>query len=254
MEQWYPIYNRKYLAMVMGLQHWDYLLKETKIPVLVLTNHKNLEYHCAAHQISHRINGYNQEMQAYHVKICYKPGSTNRADTLSRQWDYVPDTSLEEEVISLPEEWFVLPNVPTVKVVCSHWIRCLQLGELDGLESTDSTAVEASIQIVDVGDEDLMDTTTTNDSLQQLAASDINTTVIQQQGLEPDILACWCRAHEIEEHPGGIWQKDQALVIVGNDDLKWGVTHLSHDSQRAGHPRITKTTEPIGQYYWWPGM
>jgi hypothetical protein len=67
-------------------------------------------------------------------------------------------------------------------------------------------------------------------------------------------LVHWCRAHEITEHPGGIWQKGQALVIVGNDDLKWGVTHLFHDSQTAGHPRIAKTTELISQYYWWPGM
>jgi hypothetical protein len=72
--------------------------------------------------------------------------------------------------------------------------------------------------------------------------------------LEPDILAHWHRAHGIEEHPRGIWQKDQALVIVGNDDLKRGVTHLFHNSQTAGHPRITKTTELIGQYYWWPEM
>src|ERR1700752_2719855 len=136
-------------------------------------------------------------MQAYYLKICYKPGSTNRADALSRQPDYAADTSLEEEVISLPEEWFIPPNVPTVEVVRPHRIRCLQLGEPDGLESTDSTAVEASIRIVDVGDNDLVDEPTS--ALLQLAASDIDTTVVQQQSLEPDTIARWRRAHEIEE-------------------------------------------------------
>jgi hypothetical protein len=119
-------------------------------------------------------------MQAYNVKICYKPGSTNRANTLSRRPDYAPDTSLEEEVILLPEKWFILPNVPVVKVVHPYQVRFLQLGKPGGLESTDSTAVEASIQVVDVGDEDLVDANTTDDSPQQLAASDIDTMVIQQ--------------------------------------------------------------------------
>jgi hypothetical protein len=107
---------------------------------------------------------------------------------------------------------------------------------------------------MDVGDNNLVDANTTDNLPQQLAASNIDTTVIQQQGWEPDTLACWCRAHEITKHPRGIWWKGQALVIVGNDDLKWGVTHLFHDSQTAGHPRIAKTTELVGQYYWWPGM
>jgi hypothetical protein len=128
-------------------------------------------------------------MQAYNVKICYKPGSTNRANTLSKRPDYTLDTSLEEEVISLPEEWFIPPNVPMVEVVCPHQIQFLQLGEPGGLESTDSTAVEASIQIVDVGDDNLVSKDITDDSLQQLAASNIDTMVIQQQGLEPDALA-----------------------------------------------------------------
>jgi hypothetical protein len=41
---------------------------------------------------------------------------------------------------------------------------------------------------------------------------------------------------------------------VGNNNLKRGMTHLFHNSQTAGHPGIAKTTELIGQYYWWPGM
>ena len=111
--------------MVHGLQHWDYLLKHMTIPTLVLTNHKNLEYHREPHCISNRINGYNQEMNKYKVKICYKPGSTNRADALSQQPDYGLDTSLEEEVISLPEEFFVPPSIPVVEVVRPHQIHTL---------------------------------------------------------------------------------------------------------------------------------
>jgi hypothetical protein len=41
---------------------------------------------------------------------------------------------------------------------------------------------------------------------------------------------------------------------VGNDDLKWGVLTLFHDSTTAGHPRISNTIATITPYYWWPGM
>jgi hypothetical protein len=41
---------------------------------------------------------------------------------------------------------------------------------------------------------------------------------------------------------------------VGNDDLKWGVLTLFHDSTTAGHPRISNTITTITPYYWWPGM
>ena len=38
-EQRYPIYDREYLAMLHGLQHWAYLLKATTHPVIILTDH-----------------------------------------------------------------------------------------------------------------------------------------------------------------------------------------------------------------------
>jgi Integrase zinc binding domain len=44
------------------------------------------------------------------------------------------------------------------------------------------------------------------------------------------------------------------LVIVGNDNLRRGVTALFHDTITAGHPGITKTLVAVAQYYWWPGM
>jgi len=44
-EQRYPIYDREFLAVIRSLKHWDYLLKCTKHPVLVITDHANLTYY-----------------------------------------------------------------------------------------------------------------------------------------------------------------------------------------------------------------
>src|SRR5579863_7570025 len=44
-EQNYPIYDRKFLAIMCSLCCWSHLLKGTEIPVLVFTDHANLRYY-----------------------------------------------------------------------------------------------------------------------------------------------------------------------------------------------------------------
>jgi len=63
----------------------------------------------------------------------------------------------------------------------------------------------------------------------------------------------WVDAHGLESRDD-TWWKGPALVVVGNNDLKRGVTTLFHDSNTAGHPGITKTIQLIAQHYWWPGL
>jgi len=44
-EQQYLIYDHKFLAVIHGLKHWDYLLKCAKHSILVITDHTNLTYY-----------------------------------------------------------------------------------------------------------------------------------------------------------------------------------------------------------------
>jgi hypothetical protein len=83
-EQCYPIYNREFLAIINGLRHWDYLLKGTAHPVIVITDHTNLQYYRHPYKIGSRIAGYIAEQEQYDIQIAYRPGSTNRADALFR--------------------------------------------------------------------------------------------------------------------------------------------------------------------------
>ena len=82
-EQRYPIYDRKFLAVIRGLKHWDYLLKCAKHPVLVITDHANLTYYRHLHKIGQCIAGYIAEYEQYNIQLAYRPGASNRADALS---------------------------------------------------------------------------------------------------------------------------------------------------------------------------
>jgi hypothetical protein len=48
--------------------------------------------------------------------------------------------------------------------------------------------------------------------------------------------------------------KDNTLVVIEDNSLKRGVTHLFHNSPTASHPRISKTINLVFQHYWWPHM
>jgi Integrase zinc binding domain len=86
--------------------------------------------------------------------------------------------------------------------------------------------------------------------------TDIETNVIHLQSIAKNrlILKSWRAQFNIEHRPGDLWWKGDALIIVGNDNLKRGVLTLFYDSITAGHPRISNTIAAITPYYWWPSM
>ncbi len=50
----------------------------------------------------------------------------------------------------------------------------------------------------------------------------------------------WIDHHNLRQHDQ-LWWKNDALVVVGNNDLKWGVIQSFHNPPTMGHPGITNT-------------
>jgi len=105
-EQNYPIYDHEFLAIMRGLCCWSHLLKGTKIPVLVFTDHANLHYYRDPQKIGPHVAGYLPECEQYNILLEYKPGATNQADTLSRRPDYEGSNPDNKEVLIWPDEYF----------------------------------------------------------------------------------------------------------------------------------------------------
>jgi hypothetical protein len=113
MEQNYPIYDCKYLVIMGGLEHWDYLLhgpKDKDKLTIVITDHTNLQYYHYPHKIGPWIAGYIGRQEEYPIHLMYKPRKTNRADALSQCPAFAPDPHNDKPVIALPADLFVQPN------------------------------------------------------------------------------------------------------------------------------------------------
>jgi hypothetical protein len=80
-------------------------------------------------------------------------------------------------------------------------------------------------------------------------SSSIDSEVMAEQYKNTHMLQQWKTAHGIEHCPGDLWWKNHALVVVGNNNLRRGVTALFHDTITAGHPGIMKTLVAMAQYY-----
>jgi RNase H-like domain found in reverse transcriptase/Reverse transcriptase (RNA-dependent DNA polymerase) len=200
-KQNYPIYNREYMAIMRGLKHWDHLLwgpKEHK--TIVITDHANLQYYRHPHKIGSHISGYIAKWEEYPIILMYKPGITNWADSLSRWPDFTPDTHNNEPIIAIPADLFTPTNTPILH-----------------LETLSKSAKKLPTHCHTLA---LTWPTTDNTSMDPLEAD-----VLTAQLHNTKTLQQWKSRHGISHCPGSLWWKNNALVVVGNDNLKRGVLH-----------------------------
>jgi hypothetical protein len=67
-------------------------------------------------------------------------------------------------------------------------------------------------------------------------------------------LIIWITLYQLYLNEENYIYKDHALVVIEDNSLRRGVTHLFHNSPTASPPGISKTIDLIAQHYWWPHM
>ena len=72
----------------------------------MFTDHANLRYYRDARKIGQCVTGYLPEREQYNLLLEYKPGTTNRADTLSQHEDYDTGNPDNEDVTVWPDKYF----------------------------------------------------------------------------------------------------------------------------------------------------
>jgi hypothetical protein len=166
-------------------------------------DHTNLQYYRHPHKIGSCISGYIAKQEEYPIMLMYKPGITNWANGLSQQPDFAPDTHNDHPIIALPADLFTPTNTPILH-----------------LETLSKSALRALSRCHVLTLTRPMTDTTSMDLLE--------TNVLAAQLHNIETLQRWKGAHRINYRPGGLWWKNKALVIVGNNNLKRGVLHRFH--------------------------
>ena len=72
--------------------------------------------------------------------------------------------------------------------------------------------------------------------------------IIHNEDIKP-----WIDHHNLRQHDQ-LWWKNDALVVVGNNNLRRGVIQSFHNPPSMGHPRIANTYALTRRDYWWPNM
>ena len=77
-EMRYEIHDKEMLAVVRGLAEWRPLLIGLQnIPFLAITDHRALEYFSTKRLLNPRQAHWADQIADYHMKITYRPGSSN---------------------------------------------------------------------------------------------------------------------------------------------------------------------------------
>ena len=82
----YEIHDQELLAIVDSFQEWQHFLEGAQHPVMVYTNHKNLEYFMSAKVLNQRQARWSIWLSCFNFIITYRPGTQQIwSDALSRR-------------------------------------------------------------------------------------------------------------------------------------------------------------------------
>jgi len=107
-ERNYDVGNKEMLGIVKPLEHWRHWLEGTRLPIKIITDHKNLVNFSNPQILNQRQMRWLRALQKYNFVIGYRPGKQNSAaDALSRRQDLMPPNENPTPTTLLPREKFV---------------------------------------------------------------------------------------------------------------------------------------------------
>ncbi len=213
----YDTHDRELLAIIDALKVFRHYLQGPH-PFQIITDHHNLLYFTKSKKLNRRQANWSSKMADFHFEILYKPGSTNKADALSRREDLKWDTFGETDPALLPLTLFK----PTGAIILAApdlqdaWLERIKEGYHE----------------------------------------DPLTKEILRYHENPDAFEEAPNLEELQkfDFQDGLILRDRRVMISDDLDLKKEILQENHDAVLSGHPGSKKTLESIKRGYYWVRM
>src|SRR5271170_3411715 len=229
-EKNYDIYDKELLAVVRCFKEWRHHLEGAKHQIIVLTDHKNLEYFISK-VLTGRQQRWAQFLQRFDIAIQYKPGRLNNApDALSRRSQLKDENEREILPGVFKQEQFVHAGATRL---ASNTVEAIPT-EVITNEQRDETA-EARAMEEDLFTRRMPDAYPKDPALANII------------GMERQ------RNNDYQWRSGFLLFKNK-WYVPDDASIKADLMKLYHDSKLAGHPGAKATQELIGRIFYWPGM
>lgn len=213
-ESHYDTHDRELLAIIDALKVFRHYLQGHD-PFQIITDHQNLTYFTKSKKLNRRQANWSSKLADFHFEIIYKPGTTNKADALSRREDFRGDTLTEPDSALLPLSLFkpvhaLILADPSIR---DNWLVRIKEGyDTDPLTS----------EILRYSDNpDAFEDSPNLEELQKFIVQD------------------------------GLILRDRRVTLADDLDLKKEILQENHDSVLSGHPGSKKTLESVKRGYYW---
>src|SRR5467141_1786184 len=220
----YEIYDKELLAIFEAFRQWRNYLEGSAHVVLVLSDHKNLEYFATTKQLTHRQVRWSEYLSGFNYLIRYRAGRLGtKPDALTRR----------EDVYPRGENAYALANP-------QNFQSMFKAGQLLRAIVLDSASLLMSIR------HGLQTDTIAQSHIARLRVGPESTMTTAPIVQLPDP---W----SLSQDGDFLCYKGQ-LYVPEHQATRLDVLRSCHYHRLAGHPGITKTIKNIRRQFYWPKM
>lgn len=238
----YDVHDKELLSVIRALEEWRHLLEGTKHTVEIFNDHRNLTYFQTAQKLNRRQARWALFLSRFDFKLLHQPGkSAGKPDALSRRADHNKGEEDNQNRVLLPSELFTKAHKVSSRGTA--------------VELISSTAVEtpSSIAVIDGSPGGVVLEGADKELMERVKRCKERDEAVVKAFRELGSLKGVLRGSEWSEEDDIVLFNGK-IYIPKDDQLRYDIVRLHHDTVTAGHPGRWKTLELVTRNYWWPGV
>jgi hypothetical protein len=255
----YEIYDKELMAIIRCLEEWQPELEGSKIPIKIITDHRNLEYFMSTKKLNRRQARWSGFLSRFNFNIVYRPGKQGmKPDALTRRSQDLPeegDERLQHQSQTILKRE-CLEGFPSEELDRIHQEaeERLQLNAVSTRSNKKRVRFILPEETQPESDEPNAEWPEWLDDLlkkgyeEDLVPGSVLEALDRGDEKHSDISLADCTRKY-----GRLYYRKR-LYVPDLDELKAEILRECHEGPITGHPGRSKTYELLTREYYWPGM